>query len=161
MSPLVAVMDVAKSGKDALPCTSLPSSLLNSPFTHRFCWRSYFPMKDGKPQGLRIKIQYVSDDWLFIEKYSVKADQKTFHIEPGSFKVERDNGIVGGSNRIWEWYDGQVAEQQLQLWDEISRSSKVTLRYGGRQYYKDRELDDDEIDRIAVVLEAYRYLGGN
>ena len=40
MSPLVAVMDVAKSGKDALPCTSLPSSLLNSPFTHRFCWRS-------------------------------------------------------------------------------------------------------------------------
>jgi hypothetical protein len=120
----------------------------------------YFPRKDGKPQALRLKIQYVSDNWLFVEKYSFRANQKTLDIEPVQFKIERDHGIIAGANRVWEWYDAEVPNQQIQFWDEISKAPKLTMRYEGKQYVHDRDLDFEERDRLGIVLEAYRYLGG-
>ena len=121
----------------------------------------YFALKDGRPQGLRLKIQYVSNDWLFIQKYFIHHGPDTLEIQPRPNEVERDNGIVDGSHRIWEWYDSPIRSDQIPIWKAISASPTVTLRFDGRQYSKDQTLDSDEIDRIAVVLDAYRLFGGN
>ena len=121
----------------------------------------YFVLKSGKPQGLRLKIQYVSDDWLFVQKFSVHHGEKTLEINPRPNQVERDNGIIGGSNRIWEWFDSPIPSDQIPVWRGISTSTEVILRYDGRQYFKDQRLDLNEIDRIRVVLDAYSILGGD
>jgi len=111
---------------------------------------------------LRLIIQYVSDDWLFIQKYSIHHGHETLEIRPPFNGVERDNGIVGGMTKIWEWHDTPVPSMQIPTWKTISSPSisGVTLRCDGRQYFKDRKLDEDELDRIAVILDAYKILSG-
>lgn len=109
---------------------------------------------DSKP-WLRLLIQYTSDDWLFIERYIVKADDKTFEIVPERFGgVERDNGRGG----IWEWYDVAANEREIEIARAVANSKKAVIRYSGRQYHSDRVISATEKQAIKNVLAAYELL---
>ncbi len=119
----------------------------------------YFATKPEWPDPgpLRLKIQYVADDWLFIEKYTIKADDQTFTITTSYGEVERDNGSGG----IWEWYDKPASASQLAMVETIVGSKKAVLRYHGRQYYRDKTITANEKRRLKEVLVAYEALGGD
>lgn len=118
----------------------------------------YIVTEKGSSPTLRLAITYVADDWLFVQKYFIKTDTASYTIDPGStFSIERDNS--GG--KIWEWYDAVVADAQLPMLQELSKAKRATLRYEGRQYYKDRTVSAAELGRLRDVLLAYRALAGN
>lgn len=104
----------------------------------------------------RLRIQYLADDWLFIKQFVIKCDEATFTVTPAlPDRVERDNA----RGNIWEWYDVPVKEAEQEIVDAIlSAKGRVILRHSGRQYYKDRELDRAEIDRLRSVLAVRKVL---
>jgi len=106
---------------------------------------------------LRLQVQYVADDWLFIRSFVIKADDATFTLNvPGLRDVERDNS----AGKIWEWHDRTVGAQEQEMLNAMAKSNRVVLRCEGTKYQKDRELSDSEIQRIRTVLTAFKILGG-
>jgi hypothetical protein len=104
----------------------------------------------------RLRIQYVDDNWLFINQFVIKCDNTTFTVTPNAAnRVERDNG----RGIIWEWYDVPLRQTEQEIVDAIlSAKVKVILRHEGRQYQKDREIDRTEIERLRSVLEVKKIL---
>lgn len=121
--------------------------------SERTAFYLYFGKQNGATLPLRMKFQYVSDEWLFIEKFTIKAGSETFTVEPSShFSVERDN--EGGS--IWEWYDQIVEGEQMNMIEKMFKSRKVIIRYEGQQYYRDYTLKDSEKEDLKIIYEAYK-----
>lgn len=107
--------------------------------------------KKGALTPLRMRFQYGSDDWLFIEKYVVKAGEHTFEVKPPTFGVERDNS----SGRIWEWYDEKVSDDQIAMIEAVIKNKNVIIRYDGK-YFHDYSLEQHEREEIKQVYEAYK-----
>lgn len=101
---------------------------------------------------LRLKLQYHSDSWLFVQSVTIKADDQTFQL--GSQDFERDNGYGG----IWEWSD-TVAENKAML-RKIADAKKVTIRFDGKQYYNDFILPDSQKRAIKEMILAWERYGG-
>lgn len=114
----------------------------------------YFAIRDGKPENLRLKIQYAADDWLFIKKYIFLIDGKSYPYTPR--KVERDN-----NTRIWEWSDENI-EESLELLTVITAAmmdaKEIKIRFEGRQYHKDKTLTPKQIKQITEPLEYFSAL---
>ncbi len=65
----------------------------------------YFGKSGNVPIKPRLLLNYVSSDWLFVERYIVKADAATFEISPQYGEIETDNGtLANGEVGIWEWF---------------------------------------------------------
>lgn len=114
----------------------------------------YFGTKDGSAASypLRMKIQYYSDDWLFVRSVIVKADDQTFEL--GLMDFERDNS--GGS--VWEWSDEQV--KNFTFLEATLAAKKVIVRFNGRQYYDDFILPESQKAAMRDVLLAWERYGG-
>jgi len=106
---------------------------------------------------LRLHIQYVANDWLFLEKIIVSAGNTRFTIpKEGKFRlsdVNRDNS--GG--KIWEWITLPVSNAEKEMLEEMIKSEEVIVRFKGSQYFKDLKLTS-EIQRIRTVLTASKIL---
>jgi hypothetical protein len=106
----------------------------------------------GNP-WLRLRIQYFADDWLFIESFIVVADGQRF--ERNAVKFERDN-----NSEIWEWYDENLTDADLQMINAIISSKEAVIRFNGRQYRKDKKITESQKAAMRNVLDAYKALGG-
>ncbi len=114
---------------------------------------------DGSAPFLRFVIRYSGDDWLFIDRYLIKTDARTFTLVPddyGSDAVERDNGYGG----IWEWWDVRTTSEHRELVDAILASKGATIRYEGKQYYMDRTITATERAALRLTLDAFAALSG-
>ena len=100
------------------------------------------------------RIQYVADNWLFIDRYTIKADDAVFEVVPTRDQLNRDNG--GGD--IWEWFEVPVGTREQSIIDAIVRAKTVTVRHQGKQYHKDRVLPPAEIERMKQVQAAFKAL---
>lgn len=114
----------------------------------------YFGTKDGSAATypLRFKIQYQSDDWLFINSIIVKADDKTYTFKNLDF--ERDHS----SGSIWEWTDFQLEDHKM--FKQWMSAKKVVFRFEGRTYYKDFILPRNQNERLREVYKAWEVMGG-
>jgi hypothetical protein len=116
----------------------------------------------GKPDNgipyLRLRIQYAADDWLFIERYIIKVDGKTYNIlEENYGEIETDNGNGG----IWEWLDRNVGDSELNIIKAVANGKDVKIRYVGRKYHKDKTITSSQKRALKNVLDAYEALGGS
>lgn len=116
-------------------------------------FRLYYLEKNGVEPQLYLRITYLGSDWLFIKKYLIKTDKKTYTVIPS--EVNRDNGILNGNVRVWEWSDSPIKTHNVEMIKDISTSKAVTVRYEGNEYYKDFELDQEKRDRLALVLASF------
>lgn len=123
-------------------------------YTNRNSFHVYMGEKDGTV-WLRLRIQYYADDWLFIQKYVVKADSALYTIIPMS-RVETDND--GG--KIWETLDESVSKTDYIMLRDISQAKVVKVRFSGRQYSNDRVLSAAEKQGVAQMLDLYEAMGG-
>lgn len=99
---------------------------------------------------LRLKFQYASNDWLFIQKATLLVDGEKFDIIG---RWDRDN-----SAKIWEWLDIPVKEQELYILNKLSKSKSAKIRYVGRKYHNDRIITKKEKSIIKKTLDIYRGL---
>ena len=109
----------------------------------------------GKP-WIVLKIQYAASDWLFIEKFEIKAAGRKFTIHPSYGEIKRDNS----AGKIWEWYQDIEGNRHLALIKAIISSKEAIIRYVGKDYTKDRTITIREKRALKNVLEALDALGG-
>lgn len=117
----------------------------------------YMGKKAGSEPWLRFIVSYAADDWLFIERFVIKADGQSFTLEPpqyGEGALERDNGYGG----IWEWLDVNAEGQHIEIAKAVANSRKAIIRYDGKQYYKDRVVTATEKQAIRNILAAKQAL---
>ena len=123
--------------------------------------RVYFGKANGTsaPWTPNIIVQYVSEDWLFIEKITVKTDSNTYTL---SGKVNRDSGErINGDVGIWEWINEAVTGYTARMLLDISSSKKTIVRFEGRQYYNDYVVPESNKQTIREMLAAWKYSGGD
>jgi hypothetical protein len=101
----------------------------------------------GDQYWLRLKFQYTSQDWLFINNTILMVDDEKFNIS-GSWERDHDS-------RIWEWLDIAVQEREYQMLKKIANSKTTKVRYEGNKYHDDRALTQEEKDIIKKTLEIY------
>lgn len=107
----------------------------------------------GAP-SLIFSIRYVADDWLFIERYVIKADDQKFVIPTRFGDVEKDN--AGGE--IWEWWTSAYDARAAAIVGGILASKGAVIRHEGKQYHKDREIGAQERADLQRMLDAYAVL---
>jgi hypothetical protein len=88
---------------------------------------------------------YKADDWLFVESYSVKADE--FKWRSGSLKFERDHT----SGTIWEWNNTVLTEELNNMLNEIAAADTATVRFHGR-YYDDHSVTPKQQEELSSLL---------
>ncbi|MGE9616769.1 MAG: hypothetical protein ACQPRJ_04305 [Solitalea-like symbiont of Acarus siro] len=96
---------------------------------------------------LRLKYQYASEDWLFINKAILLVDGVKYEIY-GTW--ERDH-----NTSIWEWFDSPVTYSEIFMLEEIANSKSAKIRYIGTQYHKDRVITKKEKSIIKNTLEVF------
>jgi hypothetical protein len=104
-------------------------------------------------QWLRLRIQYKAEDWLFVERVVIAADDARYTISEGPW--ERDH-----STEIWEWLDYTPSAADLAMLRQVADAKRVVIRYEGKQYRNDWVLPDTHKQAIKRVLAAYAALGG-
>jgi hypothetical protein len=117
----------------------------------------YMGKEQGQEPWLLFVNVYVAEDWLFIERFIIKADSQTFDMEPPSYgdgSIERDNGSGG----IWEWLDIPASERELEIAEAVANSKHAIIRYEGKQYTKDRVVSSAEKQAIKNILAAKKIL---
>lgn len=106
--------------------------------------------KDATKVFLRFRVQYLSDDWLFIDNAIFNIDGENFDYIPD--KVERDNG--GGD--IWEWFDEPGEGQALLILSKLANARSAKVKFNGHQYYNIRQISSRQRQAIKHVLQVYK-----
>lgn len=105
--------------------------------------------KKGDNPTLRVKLQYRAEDWLFIKNYVVHIDGKNHEFDVPDIETL----VVEGG--ICEWVDAVANDKAIEMLRALVKSNKGLLRCVGDQFRKDRDLEGEEVERIASVLEAF------
>lgn len=116
----------------------------------------YGKSNDGSPNGLRLRVQFTSDDWLFYDSFKVLADGRARTLYPE--KVERDND--GGA--IWEWNDEPLEyyTDGEQIIVDLINSKEAKIRFEGDQYYSIKPITQKQKQALKNVVFAYIASGG-
>ncbi|TFD92758.1 hypothetical protein E2605_18105 [Dysgonomonas capnocytophagoides] len=101
---------------------------------------TYIGMKDNSVWE-RLVIRYHGEDWLFIQKIMIKADESIFEITPQ--KVERDN-----DSQVWEYIDITPDKTEIAMISNVIASKTTKIRFEGKQHYFDWVLSSKEINAL-------------
>jgi len=125
----------------------------NTPIFQKYA-ALYFGTKNGSASNypIRLKLFYYSDNWLFVEGVTIKADEHTFELP--NLKFERDNG----SGSIWEWSDAGVNDHAML--NAILDAKRVVIRFNGHQYRSDFILPKSQQDAMRETYAAWKKYGG-
>lgn len=113
----------------------------------------YFEKTADLASNLRLKIQYASDDWLFIEHYIFNIDGENVTVFPSN--VERDHS----SGDIYEWADISYGTN-TGLFHKLKEAKVVKIKFSGKQYYDTKTLSNSQIKALKETFQYYKALGG-
>jgi len=114
----------------------------------------YFGVKGRTNGPLRLRVQYHSDDWLFIEKAQFYIKGKAYEFIPRN--VQRDNDY-----EIWEWFDNALTIDNKDLIYALSEAKTAEIKFVGRHYYDIRYVNQTQLSDIKNTLLLYNSFGGN
>lgn len=140
--------EFSKTGKTWYEPKSAPT------YVNKNALYCYFQTENGVPSNLRFRLQYYSDEWLFIEKVQFSIDGKAYEYMPSN--TETDNG----DGNIWEWFDESVNASDKDLLTAISNAKKAKMKLLGRHYFEIKPITQDQILNIRRTVELYTALGG-
>jgi len=115
----------------------------------------YFAQIDGKPSNFRFRLQYLAEDWLFIERCEFLVDDKPFSFIPT--EVKRDNG----DGDIWEWFDEQINLTNLDLIEALSNAKTAKIKLIGTQYHDIINISPKQLLNINRSYQFYIASGGS
>lgn len=111
----------------------------------------YFQLKDKIACNFRLKINYLSDDWLFIKAYKFSIDGKVYTLVTDDVKR---NAIDG---HICEFSDLECVDGDLQ--EALSKANKIKLAYEGDKRAV-LEVSPEEIETIKRTCALFKAHGG-
>ena len=115
----------------------------------------YFQSNNGMPSNLRLRLQYHSDEWLFLKKVQFSIDGTAIEFIPMDTETDSGNG-----GRIWEWFDESMGKSNTELLDLLSNGKLVKMKLIGRQYYDIKTISSTQIRDIKRTLDLYKAMGG-
>ena len=115
----------------------------------------YFFERNGYSNNLRLRLQYHSDDWLFIQKVQFSIDGEPYELIPRN--TERDSGNGG---KIWEWIDIPVNKSTMDIISALSTAKSAKMKLIGKQYHKVKTITKSQITEINRTLEMFYAMGG-
>lgn len=115
--------------------------------------------------ALKTAINYMSDNWLFINSFEVNVDGNIIFNSSdytNGLQFDRDNN----DGYIYETYvhivaqswDSTVDEAWLSMLREIANSQKSTIRFYGTQYYDDFVVSEKDKQSIKDILDTWDLL---
>ena len=90
---------------------------------------------------------YENDDWLFVSKYSVAADDFRWNSKGLEFKRDHSGG------KIWEWNNSYINDEYLNMLAKIASAKKAKVRFQGKQYYDDYVLTQIQQKELTTLVE--------
>lgn len=113
--------------------------------------------KNSDKVWLRLYVQYFGDEWLFVNRFTIKAGDQVFEIRPGYSEFQRDNSAYS----VWEWYDGAVTRKEIEMIQALIAADDPVVRFNGQTYYSDYVVTNTERQAMQNVLDAFVALGGD
>ncbi len=110
-----------------------------------------FIWEDEHLERVLLRFQYRDEDWLFIDRLTIKYADKTFEIEKDLLSGMKREVLTGGGIKEWCTVSGKQAEEILKHIGENPQGN-CTIRLHGKDYYKD--IDLSKLERIAFILSA-------
>lgn len=89
---------------------------------------------------------YESKNWLFVEGYSVKADEFKWRSDDLKFKREHTSGT------IWEWNNSEVTSERIKMLNELANANVATVRFHGK-YYDDHSVTQGQQKELKSLLK--------
>lgn len=115
----------------------------------------YFMKDINGVSNFRFRIQYYSDDWLFIRKYQFSIDGKPYEFIPNNVETDHGDGF------IWEWCDENMrTENEIEILKALSVAKQAKIKFIGRQYYDIRDITLKELKSIRNAIELFEAMGG-
>lgn len=112
--------------------------------------------------ALLTKVNYMSDDWLFIKSFEVNVDGNIIFNSSdytNGLKFDRDNndGYICETYQhiVANSYDSTIDEAWLSMLREIANSQKSTIRFYGTQYYDDFIVSEKDKQSIKDILDTW------
>lgn len=97
------------------------------------------------------RVDYYAENWLFIENFTVKADDQKFYVEPSYGDINRNNS----ASSIWEHITLDYKSNKEAV-NAIANSNNTTIRFYGKDYYSDRKLSKAKIKAMKDMLSLYQ-----
>lgn len=95
-----------------------------------------------------VKIRYYGVSSLFIERFKVVTDGKTFQSPPINFETDT-------TGKVREWANLRLDDPEVRdLVERIISSNKAVIRFQGRQYYQDLVVPDRMKNDMRAMLKA-------
>ena len=118
---------------------------------------AYFLMgPDGKPEPLRLRVQYYADDPLGYTSLQVDMDGFDYYFKPASTKTGHE-----GKRMYWEYSDDALTAADKDLIYTLAHCKWARLKLkgaGGMNHVK--MLTDEQLADFRHTLALYRALGG-
>lgn len=108
-------------------------------------------VQDGKKPASYLIAEYKAEDWLFVEKFSIAADD--YRWKSPKINFSRDNA----ASRIWEVGLVRLNADIKSMLGKASQAQKSTIRFQGK-YYDDVIISEKQKKEIANLLQLANYL---
>ena len=115
--------------------------------------------------ALLAKINYMSDDWLFIKSFEVNVDgniifDSSDYTNDLRFDKDNSDGYIYETYQhiVAKSYDSTVDEVWLSMLRKIANSQKSTIRFYGTQYYDDFVVSEKDKQSIKTILDTWDLL---
>jgi hypothetical protein len=102
--------------------------------------------------SLQMTVYYSAESWLFVNSFSVLADDYKYDSRRYTFKRDHSGG------KIWEWIDILPAEKEVGLLKRVSSSQDATIRFRGAQYFSDKRLTPGQREGIKTIVSLFSAL---
>ena len=113
--------------------------------------RLYLGVKEDQV-WIRQRLQYMGPRWLFVDSYTVAADD--YRWGSGVADFDRDNS----SSNVWEWVDQSVDDSSMKALLELSKSTKSVIRFRGKHTNHDLLLSDTDKAELKEIIDIYKSL---
>jgi hypothetical protein len=120
----------------------------------------YFSVEDSaaRPSGLRLRVQYFGEQFLFTHGYTFWLDGKVLDYTPSGVTYD---AVLTFPNGLREYSDDPVDDTVLAIVRAVIQSKSSKIRFLGRDSKsQDRAISNEQKRAMQRVLDAYRAMGG-
>lgn len=109
-----------------------------------------------KNTWMRFYAIYSGKDWVFVEKIYLKTDKTTHVVNVGH--QDRNTKVYRGG--VAEWVDFSVDKKLYDILEDVSNSENVTMRFEGKNEYRDKVITKAEKENIRNILDIFNGFDG-
>ncbi|MEY8365459.1 hypothetical protein AALA22_07430 [Anaerovoracaceae bacterium 41-7] len=108
--------------------------------------------KSGSQYWLRWEAVYLGSEWVFFDEIIINVDGHQYRKTFSYTDIERDNRYP----HVWEYFDVEPSDGEIEMLEEISKSKSAVIRYKGDGKQEDRTITAAQKKGIRDVLRVWK-----